>query len=147
MWRALLVCLLIGCVQVDTDPLVNRPDEIDSKEVAGADPVIVQDLLAASDLQDSARLRRYAALYAANAELLTKQPEVPVADVLAGVLKATRLFVNPPSEAMAVQLKKLMPESAGAETDRTAIAAGFSKLSASCHAAAHEIDKRKSGGG
>ncbi len=138
-----LCVLLCGCVQVDGG---GTPGVVDNKPEAsgtfpGADKDIVAKLLVAPELRDAGLLRKYSAYCKGAAELVRNQKDVPLPKILAGVKASSALFIGTRSPTLAGIATSLMPASGGAETDRELIAAKWDVLSASCHAAAHELDK------
>jgi len=146
-WLSSLLCLFIGCVQVDDGrtpapkPAIDTVDTPD--QFAGVDKEIVAKLRAAPELQDSAVLRRYAAYCYGTAELMRLQTDVPLASILVGVKKSLPLFVGAKSPTLQGIAVGLIPESAGADIDREKIAEKWSALGLACHAAAHELDQSK----
>lgn len=146
-FNLLLLLLSIGCVQVPGDnvapapgPSVPVPSPGPQDQFAGVDETLVANILAAPELRDPVRLRRYAALYRGMTETLTDQPEVPTLKIILGGLKATEQFIKPRSPAIQAILKSYFPPPPYRDADRAVYASKFASLSLACHAAAHRLE-------
>jgi len=139
-----LCVLLSGCVQVPGDtskpalPNLPSPSTPDG-QFRGVDETLVARILQSPELQDAARLRRYAALYRGLSETV-QQPELLPMQVLQGGIKATEQFIKPRSAAMQAILVSHLPKPPLSDSDRQRIVDAFGSLSLACHAAAHRLE-------
>lgn len=128
----LMLCLFVGCVQIDgvDDPVTPIP-----KPDAGVVNTDVDQVFLSKILTDAtatkAVCQRYAALFSASAKTFRERSDVPAINVMNACMTTAEQFVDKPATSVIEEVKTL----ATVEKDRESFAKAFDRLSATCLAA------------